>query len=212
MIKKIKLILWDFGGVLTESPIKKFIEFEKENNLTPGTLVKINSHNKMNNAWAKLEKDLVNEKEFTELFLEEAKNLNIKEEIDTNMVLNCLDVKLDKAMLDIFFKIKDKVPFACLTNNIPSHLNKNYNNTFENFKHNFEYVFESSKLGLRKPEEKMYKHVIQKIKLPPENILFIDDLGINLKPAKKLGFFTYKYVNITDTKNFLENILGDLNE
>ena len=51
-------------------------------------------------------------------------------------------------------------------------------------------------------QKKIYKHVIQKIKLPPENILFIDDLGINLKPAKKLGFFTYKYVNITDTKNF----------
>ena len=47
---------------------KKFIEFEKKNNLTSGTLVKINSHNKMNNAWAKLEKDLMNEKEFAELF------------------------------------------------------------------------------------------------------------------------------------------------
>ena len=54
----IKLILWDFGGVLTKSPLHKFTEYEKKHNIPSGTIIKINSHNKFNNAWAKLEKNL----------------------------------------------------------------------------------------------------------------------------------------------------------
>ena len=68
MKRKIKLILWDFGGVLTESPIKKFKEFEKNNKIPIGTIVNINSNNKYDNAWAKLEKNLINKKQFSKLF------------------------------------------------------------------------------------------------------------------------------------------------
>ena len=72
---------------------------------------------------------------------------------------------------------------------------------------NFNYVFESWKLGLRKPEEAIYKYILNFLKLSPENILFIDDLGINLKPAKKLGFNTYKAVSPKDTRVFLKHLL-----
>ena len=57
---------------------------------------------------------------------------------------------------------------------------------------------------MRKPEEEIYKYVLKVLDLSPKNILFIDDLGINLKPAKKLGFHTYKAVNPWDTQSFLE--------
>ena len=207
MNKIIKLILWDFGGVLTKSPLEKFSKYEKNNNITPGTIIKINSFNKYDNAWAKLEKNLINKKEFSDLFLMEAKNLNIKDKLDVNEILNCLNVELEPNMVDIFFKLKKKIPAACLTNNVSKNILKKSNNTFDNFKVNFNYVFESCKLGLRKPEEAIYKYVLNFLKLSPEYILFIDDLGINLKPAKKLGFHTYKYVNPQDTQNFLEGFL-----
>ena len=208
MNKAIKLILWDFGGVLTKSPIKKFTEYEEKYNLVQGTIIKINSHNKYDNAWAKLEKNQINKKEFSKLFIQEAKDLNIKSQLDTNKILDCLNVELEKKMVDVFKNLKNKIPYACLTNNMPKNINKKSNNVFESFKGNFRYVFESSELGLRKPEEKIYMHVLKVLKLPAENILFIDDLGINLKPAKKLGFNTYKAVNPIDTKIFLDNFLG----
>ena len=113
MNKIIKLILWDFGGVLTKSPLEKFSKYEK-NNITPGTIIKINSFNKYDNAWAKLEKNLINKKEFSELFLMEAKNLNIKDKLDVNEILNCLNVELEPNMVDIFFKLKKKNP-CCLS-------------------------------------------------------------------------------------------------
>ena len=43
MYKIIKLILWDFGGVLTKSPLQKFIEYESKFNIPQGTIIKINS-------------------------------------------------------------------------------------------------------------------------------------------------------------------------
>ena len=95
MKRKIKLILWDFGGVLTESPIKKFKEFEKNNKIPIGTIVNINSNNKYDNAWAKLEKNLINKKQFSKLFLKEAKNLNIEEELNIDEILACLNVDLN---------------------------------------------------------------------------------------------------------------------
>ena len=207
MNKIIKLILWDFGGVLTKSPLEKFSKYEKKNNINPGTIIKINSFNKYDNAWAKLEKNLINKKEFSDLFLMEAKNLNIKDKLDVNEILNCLNVELEPNMVDIFFKLKKKIPAACLTNNVSKNILTKSNNTFDNFKVNFNYVFESCKLGLRKPEEAIYKYVLNFLKLLPENILFIDDLGINLKPAKKLGFNTYKAVSPKDTKVFLKHLL-----
>ena len=207
MNKIIKLILWDFGGVLTKSPLEKFSKYEKKNNITPGTIIKINSFNKYDNAWAKLEKNLIDKKEFSALFLMEANNLNIKDKLDVNKILNCLNVELEPSMVDIFFKLKKKIPAACLTNNISKNILKNSNSPFDNFKVNFNYVFESCKLGLRKPEEAIYKYVLNFLKLSPENILFIDDLGINLKPAKKLGFNTYKAVTPKDTRVFLKSLL-----
>ncbi len=207
MHNNIKLILWDYGGVLTKSPLAKFTEYEKKYNLPSGTIIKINSHNKLNNAWAKLEKNLISKKEFSELFLKEARDLKIKEKLDTNKILDCLNVELEPIMVDIFLKLKKKITCACLTNNIQNNNNIISSNTFNAFKNNFSYVFESSKLGLRKPEEEIYKHVLSFLKLPPQNILFIDDLGINLKPAKKLGFNTYKAINPKETQVFLEHFL-----
>ena len=184
MKKIIKIILWDFGGVLTNSPIQNFYEYEKENDIPKGTLIKINSHNKFNNAWAKLEKNLINKEEFTELFLKEARDLNIKNNLNVEKILECLNVKLNTELKDYFLKIKDKIPCACLTNNMAENISSNKKNAFESFKKNFSYVFESSKIGLRKPELEIYKYVLYKLSIPAKNILFIDDLGINLKPAR----------------------------
>ncbi len=108
MNKIIKLILWDFGGVLTKSPLEKFSKYEKKNNITPGTIIKINSCNKYDNAWAKLEKNLINKKEFSDLFLMEAKNLNIKDKLDVNEILNCLNVELEPKHGRYFFQTKKK--------------------------------------------------------------------------------------------------------
>ena len=199
----IKIILWDFGGVLTESPIKNFRKFENENNYLLDTIIKINSNNKYKNAWAKLEKGEVSIEEFSKLFTEEAKEFGIKN-INTSKLLKCLDVKLNTKMVKLLQHIAKFYTCACLTNNFKKMSASN----FENIKKNFSLIVESSKIGMRKPEKKIYLYVLNLLKVNAEEILFIDDLGINLKPARELGFHTYKFTNTSDTISFMKNMLN----
>ncbi|MEL0091903.1 MAG: HAD-IA family hydrolase, partial [Pseudomonadales bacterium] len=56
----------------------------------------------------------------------------------------------------------------------------------------FDLVVESSELGIRKPDPRIYQHTCNLLGIDPSEALFIDDLGINLKPAKALGMRTIK--------------------
>ena len=202
----IKLILWDYGGVLTNSPFLNIKDFEEFSNIEQNSIIKINSNKPFVNAWAKLEKNLISFCEFSCLFKEEAKSIGINH-IDPIKLLQCLEVSLNKRMVLLLKEIAQKYDCACLTNNFKNHFSKKNSSTFNRIKNNFDYIFESSKLGIRKPEKEIYLYVLKKMRVKPEEILFIDDLGMNLKPAKELGFITYKFKNTEDTIAFFKNNL-----
>ena len=170
--------------------------------LYSGTIIKINSNNKYNNAWAKLEKDEISIEEFSILFKEEAKQFGISN-INTDKLLKCLNVKLNNRMVELLKNISKFYTCVCLTNNF-----KNMNScNFEKIKHNFSLIIESSKIGFRKPEKQIYEHVLEVLKVNAEEILFIDDLGINLKPARELGFHTYKFTNTDKTIYYIKHMI-----
>ena len=198
----IKIVLWDYGGVLTESPIINFRKFENDNNYSLNTIVKINSDNKYNNAWAKLEKDEISIEQFSKLFREEAKQFGIPN-INTDKLLECLNVKLNIKMVELLENVSKCYSCVCLTNNFK----KMSSSDFENIKHNFSLIIESCKIGLRKPEKEIYTYVLKVLKVSAKEILFIDDLGINLKPAKELGFQTYKFIDTNKTISYMKNML-----
>ncbi len=198
----IKIVLWDFGGVLTESPIKNFQKFENDNNYILNTIVKINSDNKYENAWAKLEKDEISIEKFSILFREEAKKYGILN-INTDKLLRCLNVKLNIKMVELLQNVSKFYTCVCLTNNFKKMSSSN----FEKIKHYFRLIIESSKIGLRKPEKQIYKYVLKELKVSAKEILFVDDLGINLKPARDLGFQTYKFIDTSKTITYMKNML-----
>lgn len=198
----IKIVLWDYGGVLTESPIKNFRKFENNNNYVLDTIVKINSNNKYKNAWAKLEKDEISIEKFSTLFKEEAKQFGIPN-INTDKLLECLNVNLNIKMVELLENISKLYTCVCLTNNFK----KMSFSDFENIRHNFSFIIESSKIGLRKPERQIYNYVLDILKVSAKEILFIDDLGINLKPARELGFQTYKFTDTDKTISYIKNML-----
>lgn len=53
-------------------------------------------------------------------------------------------------------------------------------------------VLESALEGSRKPEEKFYHKLLERLKMNPEEVVLLDDFGKNLKPAQKMGFQTIK--------------------
>lgn len=208
MQNKIKLVLWDLGGVLIESPIEKFKKYEKSLSIPTNSIIKINSYNHLNNAWAKLEKNLISKNDFLFLFKKEAEFFNLYN-VDPIKVLYCLDLKIIPEMLLLLKEVKKKYLCACLTNNIDDkYLNTNSKKVNNLIKKNFSFVFESSKLHMRKPETEIYQLVIRELSLKPNEILFLDDFGINLKPARKIGIETFKVSSIPETINFLRKRLN----
>ena len=72
----------------------------------------------------------------------------------------------------------------------------------------FEIVIESSKVGMRKPDPKIYQLACKEMGIEPSEAIYLDDLGINLKPARALGMSTIKVLSADQAINELEQQLG----
>ena len=208
----IKAIFWDFGGVITSSPFEAFNMFEKNNNLPSDFLRKVNSTNPDDNAWAKLERSEVNLEEFDLLFEEESNKLG--HAVKGKEVIALLQGQIRPEMVNALQKIKGKLKQACLTNNIQSLKKETFeeNNVSVSGKHEeimklFDFVIESSKVNLRKPDPAFYKLACEKAKIEPFEAVFLDDLGINLKPAKILGMKTIKVIDSIDALQELQKLI-----
>ena len=204
-------IFWDFGGVITSSPFEAFNKFEKENKLPENFLRKVNSTNPENNAWALLEQSKINQEEFDKLFFQESSQLG--HGVAGLKVLNLLEGDLRMGMVSVIRKLNELgFTQACLTNNfIPSDENQpdmiDLDKKTEVFDL-FDFVFESKEIGLRKPDQAFYDHVIKEVNILPNKIIFLDDLGINLKPAKAMGITTIKVISESQAKKDLGEILN----
>ena len=208
----IKAIFWDFGGVITSSPFEAFNMFEKNNNLPSDFLRKVNSTNPDDNAWAKLERSEVNLEEFDLLFEEESNKLG--HAVKGKEVIALLQGQIRPEMVNALQKIKGKLKQACLTNNIQSLKKETFeeNNVSVSGKHEeimklFDFVIESSKVNLRKPDPAFYKLACEKAEIEPFEAVFLDDLGINLKPAKILGMKTIKVIDSIDALQELQKLI-----
>ncbi len=204
---QIRAIFFDFGGVITESPFTAFAEFEKKSGIPPNFIRKVNSTNPDSNAWARFERNDIDIKKFNELFLQESELLG--HAIPGEKIISLLNVKLRPEMLNLIKTCRRNYITACLTNNVkilPS-LEGRQEKAFYSIYKEFDYVVESSEIGLRKPEKAFYQYACNLINVLPSEVVFLDDLGINLKPAKAMGMQTIKVIEPTKAIKELEQLL-----
>ena len=173
----------------------------------------VNSTNPNDNAWAKLERSEVNLEEFDLLFEEESNNLG--HAVKGKEVIALLQGQIRPEMVKALQKIRGNLIQACLTNNIRSLKEEAFEegNVSVSGKHDvimdlFDFVIESSKVNLRKPDPAFYKMACEKASIEPSEAVFLDDLGINLKPAKNLGMKTIKVINSTDALQELQKLIS----
>lgn len=203
-----KAIIWDFGGVITSSPFEAFNKFELSNNLPKDIIRSINSENPDNNAWAKFERNDIDLNEFDELFSIEAGNKGY--EISGKSVVKLLSGDIRKSMVDFLLLLKNNFKLGCITNNIQNDKNNRINhlNDASRVMEIFDHIIESSKVGLRKPDPKIYHMSCDALGVNPTECIYLDDLGINLKPAKKIGMTTIKVIDpddaIREVKNYIK--------
>lgn len=205
-------VFWDFGGVITSSPFEAFSNFELNNNLPKDFIRKVNSTNHKSNAWAQLEQSKINLEEFDVLFKKESKSLGY--EVSGGQILNLLQGEIRPKMVNALEKLKkENFTLACLTNNFNSG-DKNQsalddiNEERTKIMNNFDYIIESKELGIRKPDIEFYLKALEISGADPKKTIFLDDLGINLKPAKELGMTTIKVLDSDQALKELGNLVG----
>ena len=207
----IKAVFWDFGGVITSSPFEAFNKFEKDNNLPIDFLRSVNSTNPDSNAWALLERNEIDLDKFDSLFELESKELG--HSVKGKNVIALLKGQIRPEMINALKEIKGNFIQACLTNNIQSmgdldlEGNVSASGKHEEVMNMFDFVFESSKENVRKPDPEFYLRACRRGSVSPTEVVFLDDLGINLKAAKALGMQTIKVVDPLEALNELEALV-----
>jgi putative hydrolase of the HAD superfamily len=202
-----KAIIWDFGGVITSSPFEAFNKFELNNNLPKDIIRTINSENPDDNAWAKFERNDIDLDEFDNLFSIEADKKGF--EISGKQVVRLLSGEIREQMVDFLSFLKKDYKLGCITNNIQNSESEKVNHLNEASKvmEIFDHIIESSKVGLRKPDPKIYYMSCDALGVKPEQCIYLDDLGINLKPAREIGMTTIKVIDPTEAINEVKKYL-----
>ena len=205
-------VLWDFGGVILTSPFEAFRTYEREANLPEDFIRMLNARNPDANAWAKMERSEVGLAEFVALFEAEAAAHGHK--LDGWRVLKAISGDIRPQMVEALRRCRASFRVACITNNMKHGEGPGMARSPEKaaavaeVMTLFEHVVESSKLGFRKPDPRIYQHACELIGVPPEQCVYLDDLGINLKPAKALGMRTIKVGDPDQAIAELEAIVG----
>jgi putative hydrolase of the HAD superfamily len=204
----IRAALFDFGGVILSSPFDAFASYEQEAGLPDGLIRKLNSTNPDTNAWAKLERSEVSIEEFCRLFESEAATAG--HTVDARRIVGLLSGEVRPEMVEAVRRCKEHgLTTGCLTNNFvigDGHVDREAE--MAEVMSLFDGVIESSKVGVRKPDPRFYEMACELLEIRPEEAVFLDDLGINLKPAKALGMTTIKVLSPEQALADLEQVVG----
>jgi len=192
----IEAVIFDFGGVLTSSPFEAFARFETERGLPIDIIRRTNAANHLENAWAKFERAEVDIDTFDHLFAEESRALGA--EVRGRDVVSLLQGDLRPEMVEALKRIKAQFKTGCITNNLPANAIGSMTGRslyIAEVMVLFDHVIESAKIGLRKPDPRIYRMMVETLKVDPKSCVYLDDLGVNLKPAREMGMTTIKVVS-----------------
>jgi len=208
----VEAVIWDFGGVFTSSPFEAFNRFEAERGLPKDLIRRINSQNPHDNAWALFERNEVDTARFDQLFLEESTALG--HPVRGADVLPLLSGAVRPRMVAALKTCKQHFKVGCITNNVVSEHSPGLDaeqraaGAMGQIMPLFDAIIESSKAGVRKPDPKIYLMMCDLLAVKPEACVYLDDLGINCKPAAQLGMKAIKVVDVDQTLAELSQATG----
>jgi len=208
----IEAVIWDFGGVLTTSPFEAFRAYEAARGLPRDFLRSVNARNPHDNAWARFERAEIDAVAFDRAFADESEALGAR--VRGADILPLLSGAIRPAMVAALKACKARFKTGCITNNVP--MGAGPGMTADPAKAAavaeifalFDHVIESSKAGLRKPDPRIYEAMCVALAVAPAACVYLDDLGINCKPAAVLGMVAIKVDDEARALDDLARALG----
>jgi len=199
--------LFDFGGVILSSPFEAFARYESERGLPEGFLRELNTRNPDTNAWAHLERGELDIAGFGELFEAEARAAG--HDVVGSEVLELLAGDVRPEMVEAVRRCGDRLKTAMLTNNFVGFSDAaGGEHPHAEVLALFDVIVESSRAGVRKPDPRFYELACEQLAIRPEEAVFLDDLGVNLKPARAMGMVTIKVTDPDEAIAELESVVG----
>jgi putative hydrolase of the HAD superfamily len=206
-------VIWDFGGVFTTSPFEAFARYEAARGLPKDFIRTVNATDPHDNAWALFERSEIDAKGFDALFAEESKALG--HEVRGADVLPLLSGDIRPSVVEALKTCKAAgLKVGCITNNVMTGTGAGMASTPEKaaqvaaIMELFDQVIESSKVGVRKPDPRIYKMMCERLAVDPAVCVYLDDLGINCKPASQLGMHAIKVTGEAQALADLSKLTG----
>ncbi|WP_430385777.1 HAD-IA family hydrolase [Blastomonas fulva] len=206
-------VIFDFGGVITSSPFEAFNRLEDERGLPRDCIRRINATDPDDNAWARFERAEIDASAFDPAFAAEAAALGL--EISGADVISCLAGDVRPRMVAALDALKGAgYTLGCITNNVRA--GKGSAMVFDDSRAaqiaaimaRFDHVIESSKAGVRKPDPPIYAMMCDALEVAPEACIYLDDLGVNCKPAAAMGMAAIKVTGEAQALADLRALLG----
>jgi putative hydrolase of the HAD superfamily len=203
----IEAVIWDFGGVFTTSPFEAFRRFEAQRGLPQDFIRRVNATDPDANAWALFERSEIDAAAFDAMFLEEATRLG--HAVRGAEVLPLLSGDVRPRVVAALKACKARFKVGCITNNVVTGHGTGMAGSVEkalaiaDIFAQFDAVLESSKAGVRKPDPRIYQMMCDLLAVAPKQCVYLDDLGVNCKPAAALGMTAIK---VTTEDQALEDL------
>jgi putative hydrolase of the HAD superfamily len=205
-------VIFDFGGVITSSPFEAFNRLEAERGLPCDLIRRINAAEADDNAWARFERAEIDAAAFDEAFAVEAKAQGHDLRGEDVLAVLAGDIR-PRMVAALDWLTGNGYRIGCITNNVPTGDGAGMARTAEkaaaiaDILARFDQVIESSKVGIRKPDPAIYRLACDRMGVRADECVYLDDLGINCKPAAALGMVAIK---VTDPAKALGELADAL--
>lgn len=184
-------MLFDMGGVLVTGPFAGFARYERDTGLPVDTIRSINATNPDTNGWARYERGEIDRDEFCRVYTLEAAALGF--EVDADAVLTCMRSEPVSEMIELVGRLRGRLKLGMITNNLRPM--DRAGSMLADVLEAFDAIVESSVEGVRKPDPTIYERACERLGVTADRCVFLDDLGVNLKPARAMGMTTIKVID-----------------
>ena len=188
-VASIDAVIFDLGGVVMESPLAAIARYERDHGLAPQAINRAIRATGESGAWSRLERGELSVEAFLTPFEADCRACDVEVSGARLMAYIAEAGRPRPAMIEAIRRLRARgLRTAALTNNWVSETPRGQHPVREHF----DVFVESSVVGMRKPDPRIYELACRELGVAPPHAAFLDDIGGNLKPARALGMTTIK--------------------
>ncbi len=202
-------VLFDLGGVVLGSPLQAIRDYEIELGFEPNAINRVAAETAPSGAWSRLERGELELASFYAAFEKDCRMAGLA--IDARLMMQRMSEASEPRpmMLEALARLREaELRLGALTNNWTHADDGSESDGRRALRDHFDVFIESSVEGLRKPDPEIYRLACERLGVAPEEVIYLDDIGPNLKPARAMGMATIKVEEPEAALEQLEALLG----